>query len=273
MKRITEPLQNKHHSVNIDNYFVSVFLMEDLKDFGINACGTINVGRKHLPKFKETKEMTRGEYEWYISDKGVSAVKWIDNKAVHMVSNFHDPRESSIVKRKQPDGERINVTCPLAISEYNLHMNCVDKFDQRKAAYEISRKSRKWWHRIFFYFVDAAVVNAFAIHNCLPVERLDLKTFRRQIVFGLVGNQYVSQANCSPGPNQKLQIVRSKPNVPVEIRRSGSSHQPKRGTRRRCALCSTKKKQVSTFWMCSICSVPLCLSKSKDCFQKYHSKQ
>lgn len=272
VRRLTECLQEKHHSVYIDNYFVSVFLMEDLKNVGINACGTINIDRKHLPKFKETKHMARGESEWFISNNGVSAMKWIDNKPVHLVSNFHDPSETTLVKRKQQDGNRINVTCPVAISDYNLHMNCVDKFDQRKSAYEISRKSRKWWHRIFFYLTDAAVVNAFAIHNCLPFERLDLKTFRRKIVFGLVGDQYVGQANNSPGPNGQLKVSNSKTKVPVEIRLSGSSHQPARGNRRRCAVCSTKKKQVSTNWMCVVCSVPLCLSKNKNCFQNYHSK-
>lgn len=88
VRRIIESLQNKHHSVYIDDYFVSVFFMEDLKDLGINACGTIKMDRKHLPNFKETKSMARGEYEWYISDNGLSTAMWIDNKAVHMVSNL-----------------------------------------------------------------------------------------------------------------------------------------------------------------------------------------
>lgn len=92
--------RDKNHCVYIDNYIVSVFLMQDLKDVGINASGMINIDRKHLPKFKETKHMTRGESEWFINDEGVCAIKWIDNKAVHLVSNFHDPSENHCEKEE-----------------------------------------------------------------------------------------------------------------------------------------------------------------------------
>lgn len=271
VKRLTEELVGKHHSVYIDNFFVNYFLMEDLKDNDIYACGTIRVDRKYLPSFKPTSSMERGENEWFVSNNKVIATKWIDNKPVYVLSNFHDPNEVTTVKRREKDGSRVTVSCPVAISDYNKHMNCVDRFDQMKAVYQISRKSKKWWHRIFFFFVDAAVVNAFVIHNCLPTERLDLKTFRRHIVFGLVGKSFaessvprLSLSGPSPKPSNW------KPKVHLEIRKAGSSHQPKRGTRRRCALCSTKKKQVSTNWQCSVCNVPLCLSKNKDCFQKFH---
>lgn len=50
-----------------------------------------------------------------------------------------------------------------------------------------------------------------------------------------------------------------------------SAHQPERTTRRRCAHCSTKEKEVRTDWKCTICDVPLCISKSRNCFNNYHS--
>lgn len=270
VRRLTENLAGRNYNVYIDNYFVSYFLMEDLKDKQINACGTVLIDRKNLPTFQETKSMVRGDSEWFVSNMNIVAIKWIDNKAVHVLSNFHDPREVINVKRREKDGSRITLSCPAAISDYNQHMNCVDKFDQLKSTYEIDRKSHKWWHRIFFYFVDLAVVNSFILHNCLPVTRLDLKTFRRHIVFGLVGERYTQ--GVANGPNDTpLQISRKKPHISKEIRQTGSSHQPVRGTRRRCAVCSSKQKQVSTFWLCLVCKVPLCLSKNKNCFQRFHT--
>ena len=99
-------------------------------------------------------------------------------------------------------------------------MNFVDKFDQMKTTYEIDRKSHKWWHKIFFYFLDAATVNAFIIAK-------ELMSYEK-------GSCLMS--------------------------------------RRRCALCSTKAKQVRTDWECSVCEVPLCLGKQKSWFQDYHKK-
>ncbi|KAJ8939274.1 hypothetical protein NQ318_015232 [Aromia moschata] len=61
-----------------------------------------------------------------------------------------------------------------------------------------------------------------------------------------------------------------KPCVSNSIRLTASSHQPIRTTRRRCAMCSTKNNDVRTNWQCSVCNVPLCLGKSKACFQSYH---
>ncbi|XP_046666851.1 piggyBac transposable element-derived protein 4-like [Homalodisca vitripennis] len=246
VKNLTQRFQGKHQTVYIDNYFVS-YLMEDLKSMDINACGKVQAGRKNLPVFKDTKEMDRGDYDWRVSDGGVTAIKWIDNKEVLFLSNFHDPLEITTVKRRMKDGSRVDVNCPTAVQDCNMNMNCVDKFDQMKALYEISRKSHKWWHRIFFYFVDAAIVNAYAIHNCLPVPRLDMKTFRRQVMFGLVSEKYVAAGTraVNTPPNWKNR-------VPDAIRKTGSSHQPVKSTRRRCGVCSTKKKQVLTSWLCNV---------------------
>lgn len=273
VKRLSNDLRGNHHCMYIDNYFVSYNLIADLKHEQINACGTVNADRKNLPKFKETKTMSRGDSQWFTSTDGIMAIKWIDNKAVHVLSNFHDPKEIVQVKRKQKSGEKINVSCPAVIYDYNQNMNCVDRFDQLKAVYEMDRKSKKWWHRIFFYFVDAAIVNSYVLHKYLPVTRLDLKTFRRRIVFGLVSSKIGETNPHGPKPN-KSQLPtsnRCKPKIPQEIRHSKSRHHPKSSTRRRCALCRTKKKCVQTSWMCTVCNVPLCINKNRDCFQKFHN--
>lgn len=65
-------------------------------------------------------------------------------------------------------------------------MNCVDKFNQNKKSYQIDRKLRKWWHRIFFFFFDATIVNAHAIYNELSSKKLPMKEFRREILNDLM---------------------------------------------------------------------------------------
>jgi len=53
-------------------------------------------------------------------------------------------------------------------------MNCVDKFDQNKKSSQIDRKSHQW-HRIFFYFMDASIVNTHVIYKELCPEKTPLK--------------------------------------------------------------------------------------------------
>ena len=39
-------------------------------------------------------------------------------------------------------------------------MGYVDKADMLKSLYVLDRKSKNWWHRIVFYFLDVALVNS-----------------------------------------------------------------------------------------------------------------
>ena len=118
-----------------------------------------------MPTFKCEKDMVRGEHDWHVSNDEIAAIKWKDNRAVHVLSNFHCPEQTNTVTRKEKDGQKNELSCPAAVFEYNQNMNCVDKFDQKKQVYAIDRKSHKWWHRIFFHFADSCVVNAYIFFN------------------------------------------------------------------------------------------------------------
>ncbi|CAI6355118.1 unnamed protein product [Macrosiphum euphorbiae] len=191
----------------------------------------------------------------------------MDNKPVYMISSLHSPNDTHEVKRKLKDGSTTMVPCPDVLICYNNNMNNVDVFDQLKAAYGMNRKSRKWWHRLFFHFIDMAIVNSFILHQQLKLEKISLKDFRRRVVDGLLApNQLQTKKKI-----QSIQVSHHKPHVAPEVRFESSAHQPTRGTLRRYALCSTKAKQKRTEWLCETCNIPLCLGK-KNCFSLYHKK-
>lgn len=268
VRKLTNDLQGGAHKIFFDNYFTSYDLIKDLKDQSLDSCGTVRKNREKFPtQLKGDQSMKRGDLDWSISEDGIAAIKWKDKRVVNMASSYHDPRPVVQVVRKQKNGQSIEINCPVAVRNYNSNMNCVDKFDQMKKVYEIDRKSHKWWHRIFFYFLDATIVNAFIIAKELMSYQECMKSFRLEIVDGLVAASY-TQKRKSTGPT--IKVSKYKPHIPVEVRKYESAHQPRRGSRRRCALCSTKAKQIRTDWGCSICNVPLCLGKQKDCFQNYH---
>ncbi|XP_050465086.1 piggyBac transposable element-derived protein 4-like [Cataglyphis hispanica] len=139
---LTSDLVENEHRVYFDNYFTSVNLLEILKSKQINACGVVNKMRKYLPSFSINMK-NRGEYESFISDTGIMATKWIDNKAVIFLSNFHSSNQYSTVYRKNHMGIKKPITCPSLIADYNDHMNAVDKFDQLMSSYNLDRRSKK----------------------------------------------------------------------------------------------------------------------------------
>lgn len=271
-------LEGRHHIVFMDNYFSSYDLFSNLKSKSQTyACGTINPRRKHLPSLKDEKQLERGEFDSRISDDGVAVYRWKDNKAVNLISTCHDPSDVSSVNRKMKDGTIATISCPQVVKDYNSHMNFVDNFDRLKSDYAIDRKSKKWWMRLFFHFIDCCVTNAFIMHKELPVEHFTNKDFRREVYKGLLAPRIVAVIATAPSGSKvnsfsPVAIKTHKPFVDKSIRQESSKHQPVHSTSRRCAVCSSRKHPVRTVWMCTVCKVPLCLRAGKDCFRSYHSK-
>jgi hypothetical protein len=55
------------------------------------------------------------------------------------------------------------MTSPIHL-EYTTHMRGVDVADQLRASYSTQNLTHKWWHRVFFFFLDMTVVNMFIIY-------------------------------------------------------------------------------------------------------------
>ena len=62
--------------------------------------------------------------------------KWMDNKPVHIISNFHDT-EQTMILRRQKDGSRLEFPCPTAVKDYNSYMRGVDKADMLCSVYGV----------------------------------------------------------------------------------------------------------------------------------------
>lgn len=181
---LTKSDWNKNKIIYADNYFLSIHLLETLLLKNTLACGTIRSSRKGFPPMMEDKTMVRGDYDYRVSNTKIRAFKWRDNKIVHFASNFHSTEEVS-VKRTQKDGTRLDVKCPSIVADYNKHMGGVDRADQLRSTYGIIRRSRKWWHRLFWGFLDIAFVNAFIIFNS-QFEKISTFEYRRAIALGFI---------------------------------------------------------------------------------------
>lgn len=254
--------------VTFDNFFTTYKLMVTLLENRIYSVGTVRVNRKGLPETLKTNDkLIRGEFMF--STKGpVSAIKWQDSKAVTILSTATNPRETTHVQRKNKDGTRVNVSCPTAVKVYNSLMGGVDLFDQNRERYAVGRRSLKWWHRIFYFLLDLAIVNAFTIMKCVKGEQ-DQLSFRIRLARQLIAG--FSSKKRRGRPPMFIAKKSGSIGVPQEVRTLNvGDHLPKRNSRyRRCRLCSTRKKEKRTRVECTHCKVALCLD---PCFRRFHEK-
>ncbi|XP_046986124.1 piggyBac transposable element-derived protein 4-like [Schistocerca americana] len=184
---LTKAMDGSNRLVAFHNYFTTVRIMEEVQSHGLYGIGTVRPNRKDLPDMlKKNSKLSRGEFEFAVRSC-VAAVKWQDSKPVRILSNYHNPKHVTTVLRRNKDGSRSEVFCPLAVAEYNKIMGGVDRFDQLRERYAVGRRSWKWWHRLFFFLVDLAVVNSYVMWKLQKTEA-DQLTFRlhlaRQLISG-----------------------------------------------------------------------------------------
>ena len=129
--------------------------------------------------------MKHGDFDYQSTPGGITVYKWMDTKPVHFISNYHGVSPST-VDRKTKDGTKDTVTCPSVVSDYNKHMGGVDKHDKLRQLYGTGRKSKKWWHRLFFGLLDMIVINANVVYQEQADKSVNLYCFYREIFLSLL---------------------------------------------------------------------------------------
>jgi hypothetical protein len=280
---LSQPYTEQNRCLFFDNFFSSVNLFETLLDKNTFACGTIRWDRAEYPVtfMKPNGELEKHEHDFAQCQNPleISVVKWKDRgaKPVSVISNMHNPCKTEMVLRTNHIGIRESVKCPKAVADYNRYMGGVDLFDQHMAPYSISRKSRKWWIKLFYYFIESAIVNSFILHEQFckkkKVKGFSHLQFRSTLVNGLI-DVYSSRKRRGPPPaagfNRKRNDPKRKGPVQNCIRLSNvGDHLPVViPTYRRCAFCSTKDKEKRSNLLCKSCGVALC----KLCFAPFHER-
>ena len=122
--------------------------MLKLFEDGIYAAGTVRSNQKHMPTLKADKQMKRGEHDWLACDT-ISTTKWMDPSVAQEIN-----------RRVKSSKEKVKVSSPAVIREYNTYMGAVDLCNQMKVSNEVDQRSKvRFYLRVFFYFLDISVVN------------------------------------------------------------------------------------------------------------------
>ena len=286
--------RDMNFKVYFDKFFNFLELQLKLKELGILSVGTIrnNRARKCILKSeKELKAEGRGSYDYAIDgNSGLSIIRWYDNRAVMLSSTHVSINPVTSVKRWDRTKKRsVDVTCPAIVHEYNTHMGGVDLFDMLMALYRVNHKSKKWYHRVFLWVLNLAVVNSWLLYrrHCEQTltpakEQLDLLSFAAKIANSLVLKDQLPPAlsrrrgrpsTASETPEEEgPEVSRRRTNqksVDEDIRFDDIGHLPSfADDRQRCKVCSKGITQMT----CVKCSVHLCLQKERNCFIAYHRK-
>ena len=230
---LSQHLHGKYHHIYCDNYFTSAALFQTLQERGTYACGMVRQTSKEFPqqlRVPKSKKVQKQKglcqrYETNMYHVGVSniaiclthyrgdfitmqnnemsAVTWLDNKVVTMLSTNCQPNETTTTKRKLKDGSRIVIPCPAALSLYSENMRGVDHNDQLRGYYMVRSKSRKFYKHIFMFLLELAITNSFVLHSTYAnVSKLiTLRTYRLKLAEQLI-NTYNSRKRLGRRPFQ-----------------------------------------------------------------------
>jgi hypothetical protein len=259
--------EGKH--LYFDNFFTSLSLLEKLRRQRISATGTIRPDRVGIPsQFALKEKMERGDYKSIIISN-IIIFKWMDTKHVFLASNECENTEIITTSRQLKNKQRIEVDCPKVIVDYNKFIHGVDKFNQRISSYTFDRKSRRNWLRLFFFFFNASLANSYICYNQLHQNESPYLDYLVSVAKSLCSG--AKRKNIGrPTSTKKYEF--SAPTSQFTDQLNSGMHLPVKGTRRRCANCSTNEVQVRSTIECSNCELAFCVTDEKNCFYEYHQR-
>lgn len=276
VKALMQPYLGKGHTLYCDNWYSSPRLCKYLTANNTNYVGTVRTTRKDMPKL--CKGLKRSEINLQKCDD-ILSVQWRDKREVNFLSTIHTGEMQDSGKRDYRTGDRIMK--PDVVLDYTQHMRTVDKSDMQIGNIECLRKSTKWYKKLFFHFVDIAILNAYNLYLVKTGKRVPLKVFCSGLVHqilerygtptsGLRGRA-LSRPNLPDRLGGRDYIARHylMP-IPPPENQEGETRKKRKRAQRQCTVCAHSEtrdrvRQLVTT-MCKECQLPMCML----CFQIYH---
>ncbi|XP_062380314.1 piggyBac transposable element-derived protein 4-like [Sardina pilchardus] len=255
----------KGHVLYVDNWYSSPTLFLYLMKRRTGACGTVRANRKGMPTFPS--KMRKSDVEFKRAGQ-LLAVKWHDKRDVHVLSTVSKAVMADSDKVDYMTGQRKSK--PSCVLDYNKHMGAVDRFDMRNSFVECTRKSLKWYKKVFFHLIDCCVHNAQIVYQQALGKVIRPQAFRDNLMRQLL-EQYHTPRHAStagrPSMDHPLRLTaRHFPSDVLQTDAQGKS------TRRHCKVClhgtRRPRQRKLTRVFCAPCNTALCAT---PCFAEFHS--
>ena len=164
-------LEGSSPKLYMDNYYTNSRLFLNLYDKSVGACGTARTNRKYYPKdlIVRSSSVERGYYDYRCSPPLLACV-WKDKRIINFLSTMHEAEAATptTILRTTVQGQEVTgeeVTCPPLLPDYQAYMRGVDRGDQLIGYYNIGRRSKKWWKRVFSYIIEVSALNAYIVQK------------------------------------------------------------------------------------------------------------
>jgi hypothetical protein len=192
--RLTQGWKEKWHTLVMDNFFTSPMLFEDLWHRKFYAIGTARQGRIGFPSSLDVPvKGKRGTLEIRVHRaRRMTAIHWQDVKGVYFLSTHSNPvQRGGVLVECNAGGRKIKVpSSPIQLA-YAKNMRGVDTQDQVWSQYTTQLKTKKWWHRLFFFGLDAAFANAYLMYKHMTIagkmKPMDHYTFMLEVCHDQMG--------------------------------------------------------------------------------------
>ena len=161
------------------------------------------------------------------------------------------------------------------MKDYNSYIGGVDKADMLCSIYGVGRKSKRWWHRIFFGLVSCTLCNAYVVYKKLIEPSIRSLEFHRSIAQYLITlnkQPKVGQPLSTPSHGSAKKHRKVSYGVPDSIRLQniGVHYVIYKKERGRCELCSKRSTRSRPHSKCYMCNVVLCCNEKKNCSKEFH---
>ena len=273
-------------TLNVEVFWDTLKLMKYLQDQGIQAVATFQPNRFPNTNFSldnELKKQGRGsseEKQILNGEKSIVAVKWFDNRAVHIASTFCGVQPSKKIFRWDSSLKKeIEIDCPNIIKTYNEFMGQVDTIGHLMSLYRIKQDFRsRFYLRIFFHYCDLIVINSWLqyrrdANDVGEKKTMDLWEFKSSVAENLCAAKQAKKVRLSQFSAIEHDFMVKKrrgptnPIPPKTSRQDEIAHWPVFQAKGRC------KKPGSTgivMTACEKCNVHLCFTPKKNCFKDFH---
>jgi hypothetical protein len=187
----------------------------------------------------------------------LTAMCWKDKREVYMLSNIHPSPANDNIRDQY--GYAIK---PHIVKQYNTHMGMLTKVTECQTAVTYVLVHGNGRKKLFFHLLDLFVLNAFLVHKSFGGE-VSQKQFRTKLIRELVQNVDMTTTRVQRGRSSS-----SAPQLSC-LEAQKFNHWPVKGTKKRCVVCSLRKKWSTSSYLCLGCVIALRVS---PCFEEYHTK-
>ncbi|XP_064475814.1 piggyBac transposable element-derived protein 3-like [Ornithodoros turicata] len=277
------------HVLYFDRYFTTLSLLKVLLERGFGGTGTVMMNRvpgalkTKLPTDKKLNEKGCGTHIQVVSsDTPMCFVKWMDNKAVHMVSTVDSASPSDTCQEwSKKDNKHIEVSRPAIIARYNTNMGGVDLSDRLLSYFPLRSRTSKWTVRFTFHMVDLALANSWFQYreekfagNAPQKDILQSFDYKMNVGGALLTGDTLLGKRSPPEDAAEPPAKKQAGALPPMVERCrNAGHMPEvadisAGSFARCRKpgCSARCRV-----RCGTCGVFLCLVAGRNCFLDFHS--